>query len=69
MNDLLLIAVIPIALVAISIVYALAQIFIETRDTCNHSWTRWSDPKTSDAHPYQLRTCSKCNQYEQRLIK
>jgi hypothetical protein len=69
MNDLLLIAVIPIALVAISIVYVLVQIFIETRDTCQHTWTRWSDLQKDGTIPHQTRSCSKCNLYEHRLIK
>ena len=69
MNDLLLIAVVPISIVTISIIYAFAQIFLQTRDDCSHTWSRWSDPQKGDAHPYQTRSCNKCNMHQSRLVQ
>jgi cell division protein FtsW (lipid II flippase) len=69
MNDLLLIAAIPVTIVVLAFVYQALDYYWMNRSTCRHKWTRWSDPQTDAGHPYQLHICSRCNLYEHRLIK
>ena len=69
MNDILLVAVVPVTIVLVAVVYHIADHWWMNRSDCNHSWNRWSDPQKDTGHPYQTRYCSKCNQYQQRIIQ
>jgi hypothetical protein len=69
MNEVLLFAAVPIAIVVLAVVYYIADYYWMNRSTCRHSWSRWSDPRTDGGHPYQLHICARCNLYEHRLIK
>ena len=69
MNEVLLFAAVPIAIVVLATIYYIADYYWMNRSICRHSWSRWSDPKTDAGHPYQLHICSRCNLYEHRLIK
>jgi len=69
MNDILLIATLPIAIIVLAVVYYIADYWWMNRSDCSHTWSRWSDPQKSEAHPYQTRSCNRCNLYEHRLIK
>jgi hypothetical protein len=68
-NEMLLVVTIPVTIVLFGAIYGLFRAFLETRDDCSHTWSRWSDIRKDDGHPYQLRSCHKCNLHEQRLIK
>jgi choline-glycine betaine transporter len=68
-NEMLLVVTIPITIVLLGAIYGLFKAFLETRDDCNHTWSRWSDPQKGDAHPYQTRSCNKCNMHQSRIVQ
>jgi hypothetical protein len=68
-NDMLLVVTLPITIVLLGAIYAIGKAFLQTRDDCSHAWSRWTDPQKSEAHPYQTRSCSKCNMHQQRIIQ
>ena len=54
----------------LTIIAIAALAYLKARLTeCPHEWSKWSDPIKDVGHPYQLRSCSKCNAYQSRLIK
>jgi choline-glycine betaine transporter len=69
LNEMLLVVTIPVTIVLIVAIYAIAKAFLETRDDCSHTWSRWSDPQKGDAHPYQTRSCNRCNMHQSRLVQ
>lgn len=68
-NEMLLVVTIPVTIVLLGAIYAIGKAFLETRDDCAHTWSRWSDPQKGDAHPYQTRSCNKCNMHQSRLVQ
>ena len=68
MNDLLLIAAVPVTIVLVATIYYIADYWWMHRSDCYHSWTRWSDPRTDAGHPYQTRYCTRCNEHKTRLV-
>ena len=69
LNEMLLVVTIPVTIVLLGAIYGLFRAFLETRDDCSHTWSRWTDPKTDVCHPYQTRSCNKCNMHEHRLVQ
>jgi hypothetical protein len=69
MNDIFLILVVPLTIIILATIYKMFDIWLEYKDTCQHTWSRWSDPQKGDAHPYQTRNCNKCNMHQQRLVQ
>jgi hypothetical protein len=69
MNDMLLAVTVPITIVLLGAIYLILNTYLETRDDCSHTWSRWSDPQKGDAHPYQTRSCNKCNMHQSRLVQ
>jgi hypothetical protein len=69
MSDMLLAVTVPITIVLLGAIYLMLNTYLETRDDCSHTWSRWSDPQKSDAHPYQTRNCNRCNMHQQRIIQ
>jgi choline-glycine betaine transporter len=68
-NDMLLVVTIPVTIVLLGAIYGLFKAFLETRDDCSHTWSRWTDPQKTEGHPYQTRSCNKCNMHQQRLVQ
>ena len=69
MTDLLLVGAIPVTIMLLAVAYQVVDYWFQKRDKCQHTWTRWSDLQKDGTHPYQTRSCSKCNLHEQTLIK
>ena len=69
LNDMLLVVTVPIIIVLLGAIYMILTTYLETRDDCAHTWSRWSDVKQGDGHPYQFRSCNKCNMHQQRLVQ
>ncbi len=69
LNEMLLVVTIPVVIVLLAAVYSIGRAVLETRDDCAHAWSRWSDPQKGDAHPYQTRSCNKCNMHQSRLVQ
>jgi hypothetical protein len=69
LNDMFLVVTLPITIVLLGAIYMMLTTYLETRDECKHTWSRWSDPKTSEGHPYQTRNCNKCNMHQSRLVQ
>lgn len=68
-NEMLLVVTIPVTIVLLGAIYAIGLAYLETRDDCSHTWSRWSDPQKGDGHPYQTRSCNKCNMHQSRLVQ
>jgi hypothetical protein len=69
MTDFALILTCGITVATITAAWHALVYWLEHRDDCKHSWSTWGDPVKGDGHPYQLRACTKCNQWESRTIK
>ena len=69
MNDLFLAATVPILIVLLGAIYSVWDAWLKQKSDCDHNWSRWSDIKHGDGHPYQLRSCNKCNLHEQRIVQ
>lgn len=69
MNDLFLVAFLPILVVVLATIYSVFTTWLEYRDHCSHKFTRWTDPIKEGTHPHQLRHCTECNLYQQRLVQ
>lgn len=69
LNEMLLVVTIPVVIVLLAAVYTIIKTALELRDDCSHTWSRWSDPQKGDAHPYQTRSCNKCNMHQSRLVQ
>jgi hypothetical protein len=59
----------PVTIMLLAAVYQVIDRWFEARGQCDHVWSRWSDPQKSEGHPYQTRSCNKCNMHEQRLVQ
>jgi choline-glycine betaine transporter len=69
LNEMLLVVTIPVTIVLLGAIYGLFRAFLETRDDCQHAWSRWSDPQKTEGHPHQTRSCNKCNMHQSRLVQ
>lgn len=69
MSDMLLVVTLPISIVLLGAIYAMITTYLETKDDCSHTWSRWTDPQKGDAHPYQTRSCNKCNMHQSRIVQ
>ena len=69
MNDLYLAATVPIVIVLLGAIYSVWDAWLKSKSDCDHTWSRWSDPQKDTGHPYQTRSCNRCNLHESRLIQ
>jgi hypothetical protein len=69
MNDFFLVAALPLLAVVLVAVYKITDIWLENRDSCAHTWSRWTDPQKGEGHPYQTRSCNKCNLHQSRIVQ
>jgi hypothetical protein len=69
MIDMLLLVAIPISVITIAAIYKAVDIYLDTKDQCNHTWSRWSDPRKGAWTTDQTRSCNKCNMHQQRIVQ
>lgn len=69
LNEMLLVVTVPVTIVLLGAIYAIGRAYLETRDDCAHTWSRWSDPQKTEGHPHQTRSCNKCNMHQSRLVQ
>ena len=65
MNDILFLMG---GMITVGLAY-IVYIVIETCKTCNHRWSRWTDPVEKEGWLWQFRVCEKCNQQDTRKVQ
>jgi hypothetical protein len=69
MTELVIVLICALVSAVVTAAYHAIMHWLEHKDDCKHTWSNWQDPVKGDGYPYQLRACTKCNQWQSRGIR